>query len=358
MNRRRLATLTAVSAASLALAGWATLSHTRAAPTAAEAPLPVQAAPVRFVGEESAGDSLADGASYAATLHHDREAQLAFRLAGRIAAYPARIGMALPRGGLVAALEAAPWAAAATRASAERDRTRRAATRYGALAAEGAAAGAQAEDGADAARAARAAAEAAAYDLASTRLVMPFAGTVIARRGETGEVAAAGQALVTVADTASPLVATAQVPVAAAAALRPGQAASATLPDGRRLTGRVLRKAAGADPASGLVAIDVILPRSAGAVSGTPAAIRFGAARSTATAATGGLVPAEAVLEAQGDRAGVYVIDAQGRARRRAVRLIGFEDRDARIAGLKPGARVITKGAGFVADGQRVEVVP
>ena len=68
-------------------------------------------------------------------------------------------------------------------------------------------------------------------------------------------------------------------------------------------------------------------------------------------------MPAEALLEAQGDSASVYVIDARGIARRRPVRFFGFADRDARIGGLAAGTMVITKGAGFVHDGQRVEVV-
>lgn len=353
--------------------GWLARSGTQAAAPAAEIPaLPVQVAQVEGPGNgegvgNGSGDGVlpagsATGAGYAATIHHDREAQLGFRVPGRITAYPVRIGDRVARGGLLASIEAAPYAAAAARAQADFDRTRRAAARYAALAQEGAAAAAQAGDGADAARAAEAALRAARYDLGSTRLVMPFAGAVIARRGEVGEVAPAGQAIVTVADTASPLLASVQVPVAVAQALRPGQSASVRPAAGPTITAHVLRKAAAADSRSGLQQIDLVLPPGSGAVSGTPASASFTGAAGTAAPATGptafGSVPAEAVLEAQGERAWVYVIDAGSRARRKAVTLGGFVDRTARIAGLAPGTRLITKGAGFVSEGQRVTVTP
>ena len=45
-----------------------------------------------------------------------------------------------------------------------------------------------------------------------------------------------------------------------------------------------------------------------------------------------------------------------GRARRRAVRFDGFVDQVARVAGLPAGTRVITAGAGFVAEGDAVAV--
>jgi hypothetical protein len=94
--------------------------------------------------------------------------------------------------------------------------------------------------------------------------------------------------------------------------------------------------------------------------SGSPVSVRFAAEPSGSSAATQadeGTIPAEALLEAQGNIASVYVIDARGVARRRQVRFFGFSDRDARIGGLAAGTMVITKGAGFVHDGQRVEVV-
>jgi RND family efflux transporter MFP subunit len=323
---------------------------------ASDAPLPVQAV---MVGPTTAGGGSMP--AYAATLHRDREANLSFRVGGTISAMPARIGQHLPAGALVAALDATAYSAAAARAEAEAARSSRAATRYGALVGEGAVGSAQAADAADAARAAGAQLKAARFDLAATRLVMPFSGVVLARRAEQGETVGATQVVAQVADLASPLIATAQVPSALAAALRAGQRAEVSLAARPvPLAGRVLRIAGGADPRSDLVSIDIALIDAGSLPSGLAAAVRF---PETATRAGGadkvaGLtIPAEALLEAQGTAAHVYVIDASGRARRRAVRFLGFDDQLARVEGLQPGEQVVTMGAGFVAEGARLQVV-
>lgn len=321
--------------------------------TAADAPLPVQAV---VVGQGAAGEGTAP--AYAATLHREREANLSFRVGGTISAMPARIGQHLPAGALVAALDATGYAAAATRAEAEAARTGRAATRYGALVGEGAVGAAQASDAADAARAASALLKAAHFDLAATRLVMPFAGVVLARRAEQGETVGATQVVAQVADLSSPLIATAQVPSAVAAGLRPGQRAEVSLAARPApLAARVLRVAGGADPRSDLVSVDVALSAPGNLPSGVPAAVRFPVDGPPPAASSALTIPAEALLEAQGASAHVYVIDGTGHARRRAVRFLGFEDQLARVEGLQPGERVVTMGAGFASEGARLQVV-
>lgn len=314
---------------------------------------------VRAENPRGDGDRTGGAISFAATIHYDREAQLAFRVPGRIAAYRARIGDRLTRGAVLATLDPTPYAAAEQRAAANMDRAGRAAGRYAALAQEGAAAGAQALDGADQARAAQAELVAARYDLQSTRLTMPFSGVITARRGETGESVMAGQTLLTVADTGSPLLASAEVPAAQAQDLKAGQMARVGLADGRTVEARLLRKSAAANAANGLVTVDLVLPTSARALSGSAASASFApsVAPPVPTPPVPVLrIPVESLLEAQGETAYVYVIDAQGRARRQTVRLLGLVDRDARITGLAPSARVITMGAGFVRHGQKVEV--
>jgi RND family efflux transporter MFP subunit len=362
VSQRRLvvATVLALGAAGFAVTALLPAS-TAAAPDAAAAPIPVQAERVAALSGSSGAATPAS--AFAATIRYDREAQLAFRVPGRIAAFPVHVGDRLPRGALVAMIEATPFRAAAARADADRDRTARAAQRYTALASEGAGAEAQARDSADLARAAAASADAAGYDLRSARLVMPFGGLVIAKRGEVGEFAGTGQSLVTVADAGSPLLATAQVPAALAARLQRGQSASVTSGDGSAITGNIRRLGGAADPRSGLVPVDIALSAGGGGrrlASGTPVSVSFAAGLAGQSGAQGtdeGTIPAEALLEAQGNTASVYVIDARGVARRRQVRFFGFTDRDARIGGVAAGTMVITKGAGFVHDGQRVEVV-
>ena len=68
-------------------------------------------------------------------------------------------------------------------------------------------------------------------------------------------------------------------------------------------------------------------------------------------------VPAEAVLEASGQRGFVFRFD-RGKARRTPVTFGGFDGDDALVSGLADGTQVITAGAGFIADGEAVRVIP
>ena len=319
----------------------------------ASLPVPVQA----FTVGSNSAQSTDNAASFAAIVHRDREAVLSFRLAGRLAASPARPGQQLAAGAVVAALEATPWQAAATRAAAEADRASRAAARTAALLPAGAVAEAQTKDAASAAEAARAALAAARYDLGSTRLTMPFAGVVLSRHAELGETVAAGQQVVSVADLRAPLVATVQVPAALATSLKRGSPAQLRLADSAQpILAQVLRIAGGVDLRSGTVAVDLTLFSAPLVPSGSPASASFPAVANHTAQTAQTLIPAEALLEAHGDRASVFVIDGSGHARRQPIRFLGFADRDAIVTGLANGVRIVTAGAGFLSQGQAVEV--
>jgi multidrug efflux pump subunit AcrA (membrane-fusion protein) len=71
------------------------------------------------------------------------------------------------------------------------------------------------------------------------------------------------------------------------------------------------------------------------------------------------LVPVESVVEADGERAVLYVLGADQKAVRREVR-VAFVD-GARVGvrgGLDGAATVITDGAAYLSDGDAVRVVP
>lgn len=324
----------------------------------ADEPEPPVAVAAITVGDRPALAGEASATGFSATIHRDREATLSFRVGGRITAMTARPGMRLGAGALVAAVDATPYAAGVARQAAEVDRLARAATRYDALVPEGAVAEAQAKDARNALAAARAALAAARYDAASAKLTMPFAGVVLSRQSETGETVSPGQAVAMVADLNAPLVATAQVPAGFAARLRAGMPAQVQVEGAPApLAARVLRVAGGADARSGTVAVDLALSGAPPALaSGTTASARFSLPAAAAAGDGSTLIPAEALLEAKGDSGYVYAIDAKGYARKRQVRFLGFDDQSARIAGIAPGTKLITAGAGFVTDGQAVTV--
>lgn len=188
--RRRIAV--AGGTALLGLGAFVLVGRGEAPPVGEPAPV-VQTFTVGAAG--TVGEAVADGQDFAAIVRHDREANLSFRVAGRLSALPVRHGQRLPAGALVAAIEPATYAAGVDRQAAEVARLERATERYAGLVPEGAVAAAQARDARDALTAARAALNAARYDLASSRLVMPFTGTVLSRSAETGETVTPGQPL-------------------------------------------------------------------------------------------------------------------------------------------------------------------
>ena len=69
-------------------------------------------------------------------------------------------------------------------------------------------------------------------------------------------------------------------------------------------------------------------------------------------------IPVDAILEADGDRASVFVLDGD-RARRRAVRLATIRgDRVAVREGLADAGHVVVSGASYLDDGAAVRVLP
>lgn len=125
---------------------------------------------------------------------------------------------------------------------------------------------------------------------------------------------------------------------------------------GQAMQGTVIEVASAADERSGMFPIEVRFdappPRL---VSGLVARLQL-APTSEAPLLT--YVPMAALVEGDGDRASVFVID-NGKALRKQVR-VAFITADAIAleSGLSAGERVITDGALFLEDGETVEVAP
>ena len=123
---------------------------------------------------------------------------------------------------------------------------------------------------------------------------------------------------------------------------------------GQAMTGTVVEVASAADPKTGMFPIEVQFdaapPRL---VSGLVARLRL-APQTAAAPLT--YVPMAALVEGDGDRASVFVL-ADGKAQRRDVR-VAFITADAIAleSGLSAGEPVITDGALFLENGERVEV--
>ncbi len=316
------------------------------------APTPVEA--VRVAAPDAAGS--VDGAG---TLERRREMALSFRIPGVLTALKVEAGDSVRAGQLIAAIDPAGVDARQQQTSADLERARRDVERDRALFEKGFVSRQRIDDRQSALKAAQAAYDAARFDRRWASLVSPASGVVLERRAQAGEVVAAGQVVARIADLSSPLVL--RLPLASrdAARVRVGDAAQVTVQDlgNQTLPARVTRVGEAADTRTGAVMVEIEL-------SSPPAALRSGqvahaslsvrAAPSQATAFA--RIPAEAVLEANGQRAFVLRFD-RGKARRTAVTFGGFNGDDALVSGLPDGAQVITAGAGFVADGEAVRVI-
>lgn len=295
--------------------------------------------------------------SGAGALKRRREMTLSFRIPGVLTRLGVDDGDRVRRGQVIATLDPTTVEAGLARARADLDRARRDTERLSGLVERGAVSRQQYEAQRSALESAEAAYRSAAFDRKWASLASPVDGVVLTRTAQAGEVVQPGQAVLAVADDASPLVLRVALADRDAIRVRTGQNARVSLDalPGQTFSGRVSRVAERAGAASGTIDVEITIAARPDLRSGMVGRADISVA--AASGATFVRAPAEAVLEAVGERAFVFQIDAAGRARRTPVRFGGFEGDSALIGDLGQGARVITAGAGYVADGQRVTVV-
>jgi RND family efflux transporter MFP subunit len=144
----------------------------------------------------------------------------------------------------------------------------------------------------------------------------------------------------------------AELPVAQLAAVAPGNRVELRTVAGARVDGRVRSVSPGVDAATRTGTVFVDLPKPEGLLSGAYLEGRIDTG--TAQAAT---VPAAAVVLRDGFPT-VFVVGRDGVAQARRIRTGAKAGQDMELLdGPKPGEQVIVRGAGFVADGDRVRVV-
>lgn len=126
------------------------------------------------------------------------------------------------------------------------------------------------------------------------------------------------------------------------------------LPDAR-LTGKVTEVAGAADPASGMFMVEVALaagdlPLKSGLIA------KLTIVPSTANNGSRVYVPIASIVEGDGSRASVFVLD-NDRVHRRKVEVAFIEnDAVALLSGIKAGEQIVTDGALYLEDGEQVAV--
>jgi RND family efflux transporter MFP subunit len=283
------------------------------------------------------------------TVRADRAATIQARVPGVVARIVATPGTMVAAGALLIELDAkelsakrAQATAQAAQAAADHARAKLLLERQAMTQAEFDAASARAA-------ATAAAADEAAIMVGYTAIAAPFAGVVVRRHAEIGDLVAPGRPLIDLEDSTSLRLEIA-VPESLSGQIAVGSSLRVQVPAaGIDEAAPVVEIIPAADPVSRTVLAKLALPTA-------KAGLRSGQFGRVAVATAGGsqlTVPAAAVVQ-RGQLDAVFVID-QGIARLRLVRLGGCDgDRWSVRAGLTAGEVVAATGAATLTDGQPV----
>jgi RND family efflux transporter MFP subunit len=187
-------------------------------------------------------------------------------------------------------------------------------------------------------------------------IVAPAAGIVLTRDAEPGQMVAAGQRVLAIGESRTGIIVEASMTSSEVSQLRVGDPATVNIRERLPLAGRVARIAAKGTQ-SGLFTVEVQVDQPVGLRSGEVAEVVVAGRSTSQQAGAVRIVPAISLIDARADQGVVFVVDADGKARRRAVETGGVSDRGVTILkGLADGDRVITRGASMVRDGDAVSV--
>lgn len=181
----------------------------------------------------------------------------------------------------------------------------------------------------------------------------PFDGVINARHVETGSFVQAGEPLVDVVQV-NPLKVTGFVPQQQAGKLAPGQEVTVSLLDGRELQGELTFVASVADPETRSFAIEARVDNPERfRIAGGSASIRIARPEQQALF----LSPALLSLGPDG-RPGILHVTDDDTVEFSPVDLLSVSSEGAWVSGVRFPVRLITRGGGFVAQGQQVHAVP
>jgi RND family efflux transporter MFP subunit len=190
----------------------------------------------------------------------------------------------------------------------------------------------------------------------SVAIIAPAGGIVLQRDAEPGQMVSAGQRVLSIGEARTGIIVEASMTASEVAQLQLGDTATVNIRERAPLAGRVARIAAKGTQ-SGLFTVEVQVDEPVGLRSGEVAEVVVAGRGDVAATGAVHVVPAIALIDARADQGVVFVVDAEGRARRRAVETGGVSDSGVTILkGLADGDRLITRGASMVRDGDAVAV--
>ena len=287
------------------------------------------------------------------------ELRLAFKVGGVIASIAVDEGDAVRRDQLLATLDRTEIDAGVARAAQASEKAERDLERAKALFEDDVATLEQVQDLTTAARVARADLDAARFNARYAQIVAPADGVVLRRIGEASELVQPGAPVLVLGDLDSGWVVRAAFADRDVVRLAIGDQAQLSFDafPGQTFAAHVQRIANASDPLTGTYEVELAADTASERfVQGLVARVDV-APRSQA--GTRLWIPVAALLEADGERATVFVLSTGGRSvERRAVRIGDLHgDRVEVREGLEAGAQVVTEGAAWLEDGAAVNVL-
>lgn len=333
---------------------------------AQSAPEPADGIPVRVMQLGTVDDARDAAVTVTGTLSGKQEVALGFKVGGIIERISVDEGDAVRAGQVLASLRPTEIAAQVAIADEGRRKAERDLARVTTLYHDSVATLEQLQDARTAADVAGNGARVARFNAEHAVIRAPGDGIVLSRLAEPGQVVDPGRAVLEVRRHAAGLVVRAGLPDRQAVRVRIGDRATVrfdALP-GRTFDAAVTQRAVVASTGSGDYAVEVTL-RDAGTTlpSGLVAQVRLQLASDAAQRTSRVTVPLDALVDADGDSAAVFVLRADGRAVSR--RVVHFTDvtealtsaRVPVVRGLDGGETIVTAGMSRLVDGALVRPV-
>lgn len=291
-------------------------------------------------------------ASFPATVRSTAEAELATRSSGAVRRVTVDVGSRVSRGQVLVVLDPQDVEARIAAAAAGERQARRYYERIEALERDGAATGQELDDARARFEMAEAASEEAAAQRAYAVLSAPFAGVIVRREVDPGDLATPARPILALVDPESVEVIL-DLPGAYAETVAVGDTIQVVAPrTGRRHSSTIARVSPAQDVQSRRVRLEARLPDAPpDLMPGSFVRVELSGTGRTAT-----WIPVDAIVR-RGQLAGVFVV-SEGVARLRWIRL--GERRPSAVevlAGLEPDARVVRNPLPHLTDGVRVDRV-
>jgi RND family efflux transporter MFP subunit len=190
-------------------------------------------------------------------------------------------------------------------------------------------------------------------------LTAPATGVILRRDAVRGQVATAGQAILQLGEMTAGVVVKASLSSSDIARVHVGDPVVIVVRGRQSRAGHVIQISPKMATGMGAFEIEARFEDGADLRSGEVAEVLISHTAAADAPAPSNLfyIPAISLIDARADQAMIYVVDASGTAKRRAVRTEGVTDKGVAIAeGLAEGDQVITRGASMVREGDHVNV--